>query len=78
MNEIELAAQTEDVERERLRAAQGNGGLGNRKNYSDWVGDFGPPHTRNWRKASALDDEEGDASMQAVERAAAGELEAKF
>ena len=38
-------------ERESARAATGGHGSGTRKNYSDWVGDFGPPHTRNWRSA---------------------------
>ena len=79
MNEIELAAQAEDVERESARAATGGHGSGTRKNYSDWVGDFGPPHTRSWRSVGAKHvDGDVDASMEAVERAAAGELEAKF
>lgn len=75
MNEIELAAQAEDVgHKSGSRGERGGDGSTSNRNYSDWVGDFGPMHTRNWRNQGGRE----DVGIEAVESAAAGELEAKF
>ena len=72
MNEIELAAQAGHVaEGAGLHTASRHEKF---SNYSDWVGDYGPPHTRNWRTRDNID----RIGIEDIEEAAAGELEARF